>query len=172
SPARATRGRRNATPAVYRRRAMPDGVQLLASTALFRRFSEQELEPLASRLQPRSFPRGSYILREGDPGHTFYVIADGQVKIAHLGRQGEEIVFALLTTGDTFGELPLFDEAPTRTAHPQATEPTDCLTLNREPFMTFAQTHPPLMRHLIRVLSIYLLRVDEALGAPASLDIR
>src|SRR6266446_4766680 len=143
---------------------MPDGFQLLASTTLFRGFSEQELEPLASRLQPRSFPRGSYIFREGDPGLTFYVIADGQVKIAHLGRQGEEIVFALLTTGDTFGELALFDEASTRTADAQATEPTDCLTLNREPFMTFAQTHPPLMRHLIRVLSIYLRRADEALA--------
>jgi len=139
---------------------MPDGFQLLASTALFRGFSEKELEPLASRLQPRSFPRGSYIFREGDPGHTFYVIADGQVKIAHLGRQGEEIVFALLTTGDTFGELALFDE-----------EPTDCLTLNREPFMTFALTHPPLMRHLIRVLSIYLRRADEALAEAAFLDI-
>src|SRR5438445_1332160 len=150
---------------------MPDGVQLVESTSFFRGFSEQELEPIASRLQPRSFPRGSYIFREGDPGHTFYVIADGQVKIAHLGRQGEEIVFALLTTGDTFGELALFDEASTRTADAQATEPTDCLTLNREPFMTFAQTHPPLMRHLIRVLSIYLRRADEALAEAAFLDI-
>ena len=150
---------------------MPDGVHLLASTALFRGFSEQELEPLASRLQPRSFPRGSYIFREGDPGHTFYVIADGQVKIAHLGRQGEEIVFALLTTGDTFGELALFDEASTRTADAQATEPTDCLALNREPFMTFAETHPPLMRHLTRVLSVYLRRADEALAEAAFMDI-
>ncbi len=150
---------------------MPDGVRLLASTTLFRGFSEQELEPLASRLQPRSFPRGSYIFREGDPGRTFYVIADGQVKIAHLGRQGEEIVFALLTAGDTFGELALFDEESTRTADAQAAEPTDCLALNREPFMTFAETHPPLMRHLVRVLSVYLRRADEALAEAAFMDI-
>src|SRR5260370_13516659 len=147
---------------------MPDGVRLLARRSRFRGFSQQELESLASRLQPRSFPRGSYIFREGDPGHTFYVIAEGQVKIAHLGRHGEEIVFALLTTGDTFGELALFDDESTRTADAQAAEPTDCLALNREPFMTFAQTHPPLMRHLIRVLSVYLRRAVAVL-APATL---
>src|SRR5438309_10278211 len=121
---------------------MPDGVRLLASTTLFRGFSEQELEPLAARLQPRSFPRGTYIFREGDPGHTFYVIASGQVKIAHLGRQGEEIVFALLTTGDTFGELALFDEESTRTDDALATVPTDCLALNRDRFMSLDETHP------------------------------
>src|SRR6202162_1177494 len=110
--------------------AMPDGVRLLASTTLFRGFSAQDLEPLASRLQPRSFPRGAYIFREGDPGHTFYVTADAQ-----------------------------------------ATEATDCLALNREPFMTFAEAHPPLMRHLIRVLSVYLRRADEALAEAAFMDI-
>src|ERR1700737_2616708 len=150
---------------------MPDGVRLLASTTLFRGFSEGEREPLASRLQPRSFPRGAYVFREGDPGHTLYVIAAGQVKIAHLGRQGEEIVFALLTTGDTFGELALFDDETSRTADAQATEPTDCLVLDREPFMTFAESHPRLMRHVITVLSVYLRRADEALGEAAFLDI-
>src|SRR5438445_12774207 len=121
---------------------MPDGVRLLASTTLFRGFSEQELESLASRLQPRSFPRGSYVFREGDPGHTLYVIASGQVKIAHLGRQGEEIVFALLTGGDTFGELALFGDDSTRTGDAQATEPTDCLALSRETFRVFAAGPP------------------------------
>jgi CRP/FNR family transcriptional regulator/CRP/FNR family cyclic AMP-dependent transcriptional regulator len=150
---------------------MPDGVRLLAGTTLFRGFSEEELEPLASRLQPRSFPRGAYVFRESDPGHTLYVIAAGQVKIAHLGRQGEEIVFALLTTGDTFGELALFDDESSRTADAQATEPTDCLALDREPFMTFAESHPRLMRHVIKVLSVYLRRADEALGEAAFLDI-
>src|SRR5260370_3429886 len=150
---------------------MPDGVRRLASASLFRGFAQQELEPLASRLQPRSFRRGSYIFREGDPGHSLHVIAEGQVKIAHRGRHGEEIVFALLTTGDTFGELALFDEDSTRTADAQAAEPTDCLALNRDPFMTFAQTHPPLMRHLIRVLSVYLRRAHEALAEAAFMDI-
>jgi CRP/FNR family transcriptional regulator, cyclic AMP receptor protein len=150
---------------------MPDGVRLLSSTAMFRGFSEQELEPLASRLQPRSFPRGTYIFREGDPGHALYVIAGGQVKIAHLGRRGEEIVFAVLMPGETFGELALFDDESTRNADAQAMEPTDCLTLNREPFMSFVESHPQLMRHLIKVLSTYLRRADDALGEAAFLDI-
>lgn len=150
---------------------MPDGLRLLASATLFSGFSEQELEPLASRLQPRSFPRGAYVFREGDAGHALYVIAAGQVKIAHLGRRGEEIVFALLTVGDTFGELALFDDESTRTADAQATQPTDCLALNRESFMNFTETHPRVLRHLIKVLSVYLRRADDALGEAAFLDI-
>src|ERR1700730_15665318 len=95
----------------------------------------------------------------------------GQVKIARLGRQGEEAVFAILLPGDTFGELALFEDNATRTADAQAMELTECLTLERQAFVTFIDQHSELTRHVIRVLSGYIRGMDESFSEAAFLDI-
>ncbi len=54
----------------------------------------------------------------------------GKVKIVLPSPDGEHVLVALLSTGEFFGELSLFDGAP-RSATTIAAEPTDLLTLNR-----------------------------------------
>lgn len=148
-----------------------DPLPVLRRTALFRQVPVDQLEPLIPAIRSRSYARGSYIFHEGDPGTTFYVIHTGQVKIARLGRQGEEAVFAILLPGDTFGELALFDDNATRTADAQAMDLTECLTLERAAFVTFIDHHPEVTRHVIRVLGGYIRGMDESFSEAAFLDI-
>jgi CRP/FNR family transcriptional regulator, cyclic AMP receptor protein len=148
-----------------------DPIPVLAKTALFAGLPPGELEYLVPAIRERTFARGSYVFHEGDPGNTFYVIHTGQVKIARLGRQGEEAVFAILLPGDTFGELALFEDRATRTADAQAMELTDCLTLERAAFLSFIERHPQLTRHIIQVLSGYIRGMDESFSEAAFLDI-
>ncbi len=146
-------------------------VATLARTALFRGLPHQELEPLAPALKVRTFARGSTIFHEGDPGNVLYILQSGQVKISRMGRGGDEAVFAILLPGDIFGELALFDEDAARTADAQAMELTECLTLGREPLLTFLEKHPAAMRHLVQQLSGYIRRRDEQFAEAAFLDI-
>ena len=148
-----------------------DPLPVLRRTALFRQVPVDQLEPLIPAIRSRSYARGSYIFHEGDPGTTFYVIHTGQVKIARLGRQGEEAVFAILLPGDTFGELALFDDNATRTADAQAMDLTECLTLERAAFVTFIEHHPEVTRHVISVLGGYIRGMDESFAEAAFLDI-
>ena len=140
-------------------------------TALFGTLRADQLEPLLPAIRSRSYARGSYVFHEGDPGTTFYVIHSGQVKIARLGRGGEEAVFAILLPGDTFGELALFDDSATRTADAQAMDLTECLTLERQAFIAFIDNHPELTRHVIRLLGAYIRGMDESFSEAAFLDI-
>lgn len=148
-----------------------DPVGILAQTSLFREFSPAELEPLAPSLQVRTYPRSAFVFHEGDPGTVLYVIRSGQVKIARIGPGGEEIVFAVLTPGDFFGELALFDADAVRTADAQAVELTECLTLQRDALMALLDRHPQLMRRLLKVFTTYIRQMDAALAEAAFLDI-
>lgn len=148
-----------------------DPIPILRRTALFGTLRADQLEPLLPAIRSRSYARGSYVFHEGDPGTTFYVINTGQVKIARLGRSGEEAVFAILLPGDTFGELALFDDSATRTADAQAMDLTECLTLERQAFITFIDNHPELTRHVIRLLGGYIRGMDESFSEAAFLDI-
>jgi len=148
-----------------------DPVGVLARTPLFDGFPADELETLAPALKLRAFPKGSYLFHEGDAGALLFVVQAGQVKIARMGRTGEEAVYAVLLPGDVFGELALFDPNSVRTADAQAVEPTECVTLGREAFLAFLDAHPKLIRNLVAVIGRYLDRVDDAFAEAAFVDI-
>ncbi|MEO6796304.1 MAG: Crp/Fnr family transcriptional regulator [Candidatus Dormibacter sp.] len=146
-------------------------VTVLSATALFKGFPADQLEPLAASVKSRNFPRGATIFHEGDPGNVLHIIVSGQVKIGHIGRGGEEVVYAVLLPGDTFGELALFDERSVRAADAQAMETTECLTLGREAFLSFLDAHPKAVRHLVTLFSTYIRATDETFSEAAFLDI-
>jgi CRP/FNR family transcriptional regulator/CRP/FNR family cyclic AMP-dependent transcriptional regulator len=88
-----------------------------------------------------------------------------------MGKGGDEVVFAVLVAGDTFGELALFDEAAERTADAQAMELTECLAVDRQAMLAFLEANPAAMRRLIAVMSRYVREMDEAVSEAMFCDI-
>lgn len=99
---------------VYPERLMPVPLLSLFPTA--------EFETLLSVLQLVRARPESVILREGDPGSSFYVLARGSVLVRAV-REGRETQLAQLPEGSIFGEMALLSAAP-RTASVLAH--TDC----------------------------------------------
>ena len=149
-----------------------DPVQVLQRSALFEGVSASDLETLVPDLHRRSFGAGSHIFREGDVGLHLHLILKGEVKITRSGPGGAEVVFAMLLPGDLFGELALLEEGALRTADAVSVQPTDCLTLERRALITFLDSHPERVWHLVRFLSAYIRRKDESFAEVAFLDIQ
>jgi CRP/FNR family transcriptional regulator, cyclic AMP receptor protein len=147
-----------------------DAAALLQRSAIFRGIPREQLEPLIGALRRRTFTRGAYLFHEDDAGNQLYLIVSGQVKISRIVG-GEEVIFAMLTAGDVFGELALFDPAGTRTSDAQAIETTECLTLRRESVLGFLDAHPEALRNLVALLVAYIRRKDDAFTDVAVLDI-
>src|SRR5438270_13913599 len=97
-----------------------DPLSVLSATSLFKGFPAEQLSPLLPALHSRTYQSGAFLFHEGDPGNVLYIILEGQVKIGHIGVSGEEVVYAILMPGDTFGELALFDESGLHAADAQA----------------------------------------------------
>jgi CRP/FNR family transcriptional regulator, cyclic AMP receptor protein len=148
-----------------------DPVGALAASTLFKGVPGEELEALAPATSARTFRKNSYIFRQGDVGNALYVIRRGQVKISRMSRGGDEAVFTVLTPPDSFGEIALLSGKSERTADAQAMELTECVSVAREPFLSFLDRHPAMSRALIEALARYLQQMDENLAEIAFLDI-
>lgn len=70
-----------------------------------------QLDALGAALAPpRLFPRGTVMMRQGDIGHSMFLIADGKVNVAVHSPSGDQHV-ATLGSGDIVGEMSLLTGA-------------------------------------------------------------
>ncbi len=137
-------------------------VQLLAGSELFCSLSEAELAQLASHASIRSVPARSTVFEKGACGNEMFAIYHGKVKISTLSTEGKEVIFALLESGDFFGETAILDGQP-RSATCTTIEDCQMVVIERQRFLTYLSTTPGLAIHLLALLCQRLRATDEQL---------
>ncbi len=91
-----------------------------ATVPIFAPLPGGSLEHLAGRLVPLRVDPGTVIVREGDAGDRFYIVAEGEVEVSQYGRTLSE-----LEAGGYFGEIALLRDVP-RTATVTAGRTRSC----------------------------------------------
>jgi CRP-like cAMP-binding protein len=119
------------------------GRAVLAQSVLFQQLTPAEVDWLLTRLQAVSVGVGvgETIVRQGEPGDRFYLVASGSLQV-RSEQPGGSVVLANLGPGDHFGEIALFFDTP-RTATVVTECETEFLALSREEFQQLfrAQTN-------------------------------
>ncbi|HSF62154.1 MAG TPA: MFS transporter [Gaiellaceae bacterium] len=136
-------------------------VALLRRVPMLAPLPPPTLEALARALEPVSVPAGVDVIREGDLGDRYYVVADGEVEVERAGR-----TVAIRRRGDGFGEIALMYDVP-RTATVRARTPAQLYALDRDTFLVAVTGHAPAQR-AARDLAAERLRELEALDERAS----
>ena len=134
-------------------------VTLLAKVPLFASLTTEQLAEIADRLVIRNYQRGATIIHQDEPGSMLYIIVNGHVKITTVSSEGEELILALLTDNDFFGELSLLDGQP-HSASATAMETTQVVTLNRDEFLEVIAKNPEMVNNILVVLSNRLRRTN------------
>jgi len=142
----------------------------LGTVPLLSGLPTEELASFADLMRERSYPRGSVILFENDPGDSLFVVRSGRVKVVLIGEDGREVILGVLGVGQHFGELSLIDEQP-RSAHVIAMEDAGLLVLRREDFRKRVESSPSVAWSLLMELSRRLRRADEKIGGLVLLDV-
>ncbi|XP_055901839.1 cGMP-dependent protein kinase, isozyme 1 isoform X2 [Eupeodes corollae] len=112
-----------------------NSVNFLKSVPLLKNLSNDVLAKIADVLEVEFYPAGTYIIRQGASGDTFFLISQGTVQVTQkIGPSSGEKNIRTLQRGDYFGEQALINEDK-RTANIIADAPgVECLTLDRESF--------------------------------------
>ncbi|EDV30786.1 uncharacterized protein Dana_GF14873 [Drosophila ananassae] len=113
-----------------------NSVNFLKSVPLLRNLSEELLAKIADVLELEFYAAGTYIIRQGTAGDTFFLISQGNVRVTQklAASSTEETELRTLARGDYFGEQALINEDK-RTANIIALPPgVECLTLDRDSF--------------------------------------
>jgi MFS family permease len=114
-----------------------DELRVLASVPIFAPLPGMTLEHLAERLVPLRLDPGTMIVREGDAGDRFYIVAEGTVEVSEGGFPVSE-----LAAGGYFGEIALLRDVP-RTATVAAKTSVVLYALDREDFLAAVTSHAP-----------------------------
>lgn len=102
---------------------------LLRGSSIFGVLAAPELEELARSLVREHAATGEVVVREGDPGERFYLVAAGSLAVSVHGVERKQLV-----PGDGFGEIALLRDG-LRTATVTAREPVTLYALERLAFL-------------------------------------
>lgn len=96
--------------------------------------NDDELEKMTVSLERETYETGDVIIRQGNVGDNFYIIAEGDVGVFRTDESNKESKLTVLHTGAYFGEKALLKE-DVRQASCIAESRVVCLTLGREDFI-------------------------------------
>jgi CRP/FNR family cyclic AMP-dependent transcriptional regulator len=149
---------------------MATTTEFLATVALFKGLDADEMAKFAELLREKSYPKGSVILFEDDPGDALFIVRAGRVKVVLVAEDGREVVLGILGPAEHFGELSLIDDQP-RPAHVVAMEESTLLVLRRDDFRRRVEQNPSVAWSLLAELSRRLRRADGKIGSLVLLDV-
>jgi CRP-like cAMP-binding protein len=99
----------------------------------------------------RNYVKDSIIFCEGEPGDELFIIQKGSVKIIKIN-ENDEILLAVLKTGDIFGEMALLESKP-RAAGAVAYEDCQVVAVNRNNFQLMIEVKPQFIAKLTTLLA-------------------
>ncbi len=136
----------------------------LKQAPFFSDLGEDALGEIAAVVRKKKFDKGQMIFFENDPCDGFYFISDGSVKIYKMSPSGREHILHTFTAGDTFAEVPTFDDGLCP-ANAQAVEDSTLLLIRRSDFERVTRAHPEvafgLLHHFAHWLRRFTVRLEE-----------
>lgn len=120
--------------------------ELLKKVPLFSECSKPELQRIASLADELDLAEGATLIREGERGREFIVVAEGTVRVTRNGRKIGD-----LGAGDFIGEIALVADVP-RTATVTATSPVRLLVVTDRAFRGLLEQMPSIAKKVLQSL--------------------
>jgi len=143
---------------------------VLSRNPFFKGLEPFYLRDFIAKADKRTYPSGTQIISEGDPGDSIFFILAGKAVVTLYGEEGREIVVAVLKEGDIFGEMSIIDDLP-RSANVESTTDLDCMVLTKTAFLDYLARHHKVYMRFFAYLTARLREATRKIGGLALLDV-
>ena len=134
--------------------------KLLLNVPIFSNLDEKQISFIATKMRNKKYSKSDIILMEDEVGDTFFIILEGSVKVTRDSEDGREVILAVLSSGNFFGEISLLD-GKTRSANAIALEKTSLMILKRNDFLQLLKELPQISISLLSELAKRIRKTDE-----------
>ena len=147
---------------------------LLQKNRWFRDLPAEAINQMVGMARLKRLEDGQCLHAQGDAPDGLYGVSTGGIRISNTCADGREALLTVLTLGNWFGEISLFDGLP-RTHDAHAMGATELLFIPRRDFQQLLQHRPELYPHFMRLLcarlrsSFNMLEDSALLPLPARL---
>lgn len=128
---------------------------VLVNLPLFQQLSDGEIGDLAAGAREIKLGKGQLLFQKGTHLDGFYVVVQGQIKLAFSSPQGNEKVVSIVGPGQSFGEAVMFMEKPTPVLA-QALEDSLLVFIAKRGIFSAIDRDPAFARRMLAGLSMRL----------------
>lgn len=127
-----------------------ENILFLKKNSLFNSMNTRELKAVAAICHSHHFTKNETVVTQGEVGDTMYLIKEGEVSVMSV-QDGEPVELAVLSTGESFGEMAMFD-AEMRSATVIAKKECTLLSINSSDITDLLQIYPEIAIAVIKTL--------------------
>ena len=142
------------------------------SVNLFNILCPHKVKKMGDKHQFICYKRDSFVYFPEDKADHIYMIAWGRVKIGHYLEDGKEVISAILTTGEIFGELALAGEDTRRDFAQVMDENTSICPLSIGELKDLMFENKELSFKMLKLVGLRLMKLERKLESLVFKDAR
>lgn len=123
-------------------------VQALSEVYIFQHLSQRQTSTLVKALMMQQYSKGAYVIREGEQGNTFHVVAKGELGVFVQGKR-----IHTLSKGGYFGERALLCDEPRAASVQVLSDSADVWSIERSTFKRIVKGR--LKEHLMQAVVLH-----------------
>lgn len=128
---------------------------------IFGSLSDDEIMKITKMTKHRSFQKGQILIDEGDKSETLFIINKGLVKVSKFTLLGKEQILYIMTSGDFFGELHLFNHDEGNNFCAYAIEDTEICMLMKKDIDNIIEANPQIALKLLKAVTKRLTHTEN-----------
>ncbi len=142
----------------------PATVEDVRKMSYFASLADEPAARLARELICTEYAPREHVIIEGERAKGFYLLRSGKARIYRTSSDGREQSFRIVSAGDTFGEVPVFDQGP-NPASVEVLAPSEVVLVPTSAMVDVVSRHPevavPMLLHFARRLRSFTELVEQ-----------
>ncbi|SEN44202.1 CRP/FNR family transcriptional regulator, anaerobic regulatory protein [Mesobacillus persicus] len=137
---------------------------------IFISLSDKEILKITRMVSQKQFKKGQALIHEGEKSDKLFIINKGQVKRSKFTVNGKEQILDIMTCGDFFGEMNLFNTEEVNNFTAYAIDDTEICVLTKDDIDVIMSAHPDIAIKLLKEVTRRLAHTENLAQSLATKD--